>query len=329
MAQFGTVFCKNISITRFEDGAWQEPAIQPLAPLPMHPAAHVFHYASSCFEGFKAYRWDDGRAHIFRLQDHIARMRRSAGSMCLPVPDTELLAGMVKSLVATEVAEIPRPPSALYLRPTLIGTLKNIGAAASPATEAMLFILASPVGDYFEGGSRPLKLLVDDQHTRATEQMGSTKTGGNYASALGPIMDAKAKYGVDQVLFCPDGDVQETGAANFLLISDDEVITKPLSNMFLHGVTRDSILKIAADLGYKISERDFTVDELLAAVPTYEATLSGTAACLAPVGCLVHNGKEILVRDGKAGPNTEKLRSALQQIHYGQAPDTHNWLTQV
>jgi len=329
MEQFGTVFCNNISIARFEDGAWQEPAIQPLAPLPMHPAAHVFHYASSCFEGFKAYRWDDGRAHIFRLQDHIARMRRSARSMCLPVPDTELLAGMVKSLVANEVAEIPLPPSALYLRPTLIGTLKNIGAAASPTTEATLFILASPVGDYFEGGSRPLKLLVDDQHTRATEQMGSTKTGGNYASALGPIMDAKAKYGVDQVLFCPDGDVQETGAANFLLISDDEVITKPLNNMFLHGVTRDSILKLAADLGYKISERDFTVDELLAAVPTYEATLSGTAACLAPVGCLVYNGEEILVRDGKAGPNTEKLRSALQEIHYGQAPDTHNWLTQV
>ena len=329
MEQFGTVFCNNISIARFEDGAWQEPAIQPLAPLPMHPAAHVFHYASSCFEGFKAYRWDDGKAHIFRLQDHIARMRRSARSMCLPVPDTELLAGMVKSLVANEVAEIPLPPSALYLRPTLIGTLKNIGAAASPTTEATLFILASPVGDYFEGGSRPLKLLVDDQHTRATEQMGSTKTGGNYASALGPIMDAKAKYGVDQVLFCPDGDVQETGAANFLLISDDEVITKPLNNMFLHGVTRDSILKLAADLGYKISERDFTVAELLEAVPTYEATLSGTAACLAPVGCLVYNGEEILVRDGKAGPNTEKLRAALQEIHYGQAPDTHNWLTQV
>jgi branched-chain amino acid aminotransferase len=329
MEQFGTVFCNNISIARFEDGEWQEPAIEPLAPLPVHPAAHVFHYASSCFEGFKAYRWEDGRAHIFRLQDHVARMRRSARSMCLPVPDTELLVGMVTSLVANQVADIPPPPSALYLRPTLIGTLQNIGAAASPATEATLFILASPVGDYFEGGSRPLKLLVDDQHMRATEQMGSTKTGGNYASALGPIMDAKAKYGVDQVLFCPDGDVQETGAANFLLISDDEVITKPLNNMFLHGVTRDSILKLAADLGYKISERDFTVDELLAAVPTYEATLSGTAACLAPVGCLVHDGKEIPVRDGKPGPNTEKLRSALQEIHYGLASDRYNWLTQV
>lgn len=329
MAQFGTVFCDNISIARFQDGAWQESAIEPLAPLPLHPAAHVFHYASSCFEGFKAYRWEDGNARIFRLHDHVARMQRSAASMHLPVPDAGLLAGMVKGLVAKQVEDIPAPPGSLYLRPTLIGTLQNIGAAAAPSTEATLFVLAGPVGDYFEGGARPLKILVDDQRARTTEQLGSTKTGGNYASALGPILDAKAEYGVDQVLFCPDGDVQETGAANFLLVSDDEIITKPLNTMFLHGVTRDSILKLGADLGYKISERDFTVDELLAAVPNYEATLSGTAACLAPVGRLVYKGEEILVRDGNPGPNTEKLRSALQEIQYGHSADKYDWLTQV
>jgi len=329
MAQFGTVFCDNIAIAHFQDGAWQEPAIEPLAPLPLHPAAHVFHYSSSCFEGFKAYRWEDGRARIFRPHDHIARMQKSAASMHLPIPDADLLTGMVTGLVANQVEDIPEPPGSLYLRPTLIGTLENIGAAASPSTEATLFILTSPVGDYFEGGARPLKLLVDGQHARTTEQLGSTKTGGNYASALGPILDAKAQYGADQVLFCPNGDVQETGAANFLLINDDEIITKPLNSMFLHGVTRDSVLKLGADLGYRISERDFTVDELLAAVPNYEATLSGTAACLAPVGRLVYNGEEILVRDGNPGPNTEKLRLALQEIQYGQAPDRHNWLTQV
>ena len=215
------------------------------------------------------------------------------------------------------------------MRPTLIGTLKNIGAAAAPSTEATLFVLASPVGDYFAGGAATLKLLVEDKRARSTEQLGSTKTGGNYAAALGPTLEAKEKYGVDQVLFCPDGDVQETGAANFLLISDDEIITKPLDTSFLHGMTRDSILKLGAELGYRINERNFTVQELLAWAASYEATLSGTAACLSPVGSLVYNGEEIKVRDGNPGPNTAKLQKALQDIQYGLAADTHGWLTEV
>ncbi|MEM8683653.1 MAG: branched-chain amino acid aminotransferase [Pseudomonadota bacterium] len=329
MTQFGTSFCDHFATARFENGAWQAPEIVPLRPLEMHPASHVFHYASTCFEGFKAYRWDDGKARVFRLQDHAARMQRSAASLRLPVPEADLLAGMVTELVRHHESDIPSPPSSLYLRPTLIGTLPNIGAAAAPSSEALLFVLASPVGDYFTGGARPLKLLVDDERARSTEQLGSTKTGGNYAAALGPTLDAKEAYGVDQVLFCPDGDVQETGAANFMLISDDEVITKPLDSSFLHGMTRASILTLAAEAGYTVTERNFTVAELLAWSKTYEAALSGTAACLTTVGTLVYRGEEIPVRDGGVGPNTEKLRGLLQSIQYGETPDTHGWLTVV
>ena len=329
MAKFGTVFCENFAIARFEDGAWQPAEIRPVAPLPMHPASHVFHYASTCFEGFKAYRWDDGKVHVFRLHDHVTRMQNSAASLRLPIPDADLLAGMVTDLVRTQADDIPPPPSSLYLRPTLIGTLENIGAAAAPSTEATLFVLASPVGDYFAGGATTLKLLVDDKTARSTEQLGSTKTGGNYAAALGPTLAAKEKYGVDQVLFCPNGDVQETGAANFLLISDTEVITKPLHSSFLHGMTRDSILKLAADLGYTVNERNFMVSELFEFVKTHEAALSGTAATLASVGTLVYQGEEIQVLDGQPGPNVTKLRKALQDIQYGQASDAHGWLTAV
>ena len=295
----------------------------------MHPASHVFHYASTCFEGFKAYRWADGKGRIFRLPDHVARMQRSAASLRLPIPDADLLAGMVIDVVHKNIDDIPEPPASLYLRPTLIGTVQNIGAAAAPSPEATLFVLCSPVGDYFAGGAAALKLLVEDEKARTTEQLGSTKTGGNYAAALGPTLDAKEKYGVDQVLFCPNGDVQETGAANFLLISDDEIITKSLDTTFLHGMTRDSILKLGAELGYTISERPFTVDELLEKVKTYEACLSGTAATLSPVGALVYHGKEIPVRDGQPGPNRKKLQTALQNSQYGIEPDTHGWLTEV
>ena len=329
MGQFGTEFCDHIAIARYSSGAWKEASIEPLRPIPMHPAAHVFHYASSCFEGFKAYKWNDGTARIFRLSDHVARMLKSAESLRMPIPDTAQLSSMVKDLVARQIADIPSPPSSLYLRPTLIGTLENIGAAAAPTTEATLFVLASPVGDYFAGGSATLKVLVEDQRARSTEQLGSTKTGGNYAAALGPTLDAKSEFGVDQVLFCPNGDVQETGASNFLLISDKEVITKPLDSSFLHGMTRDSVLKLADGLGYEVNERNISVSELLELAATHEAALSGTAACLSPVGSLVYHGTEIKVRDGNSGPNTEKLRKALQDIQCGLAPDPHGWLTTV
>ncbi len=329
MSAFGTVFTENLAIIRCADGQWGDAALEPVKDLALHPAAHVLHYASTCFEGFKAYRWKDGSVHVFRLADHAARMSRSADSLRLPFPGTDVLSAMVLDLIRECVADVPQPPGALYLRPTLIGTTPNIGAAASPAKDAILYVLASPVGDYFAGGSKALRILVDDTRFRTAEQLGSTKTGGNYAAALGPTLEAKAKFAVDQVLFCPNGDVQETGAANFLLISDDEILTKPLDTSFLHGVTRASILTLAADLGYKVIERDFTVKELLERVRTSEAALSGTAACLTPVGTLVYKGEEISVGGGKGFANTERLRAALCDIHSGARADSHGWLTQV
>ena len=123
--------------------------------------------------------------------------------------------------------------------------------------------------------------------------------------------------------------MQETGAANFMLISDEEIITKQLDTSCFHGMTRDSILTLGRELGYKISERNFKVAELLEKVSEFEAVLTGTAACLSPVGGLVYDGNEITVRDGNPGPNAAKLQKALQDIQYGLAPDTHGWLTDV
>lgn len=329
MSVFGTEFCDQFSVARYVNDAWHKDGLQPLAPIPMHPASHVLHYASTCFEGFKAYRWEDGSVHVFRLNDHVARMQKSAASLRLPVPDADILRDMVLSLVDASRDAVPAYPGALYLRPTLIGTLQNIGAAASPSTEAMLFVLASPVGDYFAGGMKPLKILIDDQNARSTRQLGSTKTGGNYAAALSPTLDAKAKYGVDQVLFCPTSDVQETGAANFLIIGEDSVLTKPLDASFLHGMTRASTLTIAKDLGYDVAERDFTVDDLLTLISDHDAALSGTAASLTPIGEMIFQDKRYAVNSGSDFSSTLKLRDALADIHCGRRDDKHGWLTSV
>ncbi|MEA3198126.1 MAG: branched-chain amino acid aminotransferase, partial [Gammaproteobacteria bacterium] len=275
------------------------------------------------------FRRADGTVHVFRMDRHIQRMRQSARQLVLPEPDAAQLADMVRAVIDRCRDAVPEAPGALYLRPILFGTTANIGAAATPATEATLMVLASPVWDYFSGGMKPLRILVDDENTRSAAQMGMVKTGGNYAAALGPTLSARAKHQVDQVLFCPGGKVQETGAANFLLIRDGELLTRGLDTTFLHGVTRDSLLTMARDLGYKVAERTFDVKEMLDWVKTGEAALSGTAAVLAGVGTLIYRGTEHRVGNGDVGPLTRALRAQLVAIQQGEAPDQHGWLERV
>jgi branched-chain amino acid aminotransferase len=326
---FGTVLTSHMAVATYQGGRWSKSEIKPVAPIELSPAAHVLHYASTCFEGFKAFRRADGSIHIFRMDRHIQRMLQSARQLVLPEPDPVQLADMVRAVIKRCIDAVPEAPGALYLRPILFGTTANIGAAATPAAEASLIVLASPVWDYFAGGMKPLRILVDDENTRSAAQMGMVKTGGNYAAALGPTLSARAKYQVDQVLFCPGGQVQETGAANFLLIRDGKLLTRSLDTTFLHGVTRDSLLALARDLGYEVSERPFDVKEMLDWVRTGEAALSGTAAVLAGVGTLIYRGTEHKVASGDVGPFTRALRAKLVAIQQGEAPDQHGWLEPV
>ncbi len=326
---FGTQISRTMAVARYDAGGWSTPALEKTAPLALDPAAHVLHYSSSCFEGLKAYRHDDGSVHAFRLDRHCARFAASAEVLCLPMPPVALVRSMILDLVAACRDDIPPYPGALYIRPVLLGTEPNIGAAAKASSEALLFVLASPVGDYFQGGEKPLKLMIEESGMRSAPHFGMVKTGGNYASALRCIQQAREAFGADQVLFCPDGQVQETGAANFLLLDDQRIMTKGLDSAILHGVTRDSLLSLGGELGYEIVERDFTVDQLLEWVTHGEAALSGTAAVLASVGSIVRGGVEHHVGDGGIGANAKRLRKALADIHAGRAADTFDWLTEV
>ncbi|WP_158968016.1 branched-chain amino acid aminotransferase [Paraglaciecola sp. L3A3] len=331
MSAFGTVFMPKMALTTFENGQWSEAKTVSSDSIQLHPGAHVLHYSSTCFEGLKAFKHQDGSVHVFRMDQNINRFDQSSNLLHLPQVNQQQVSDMILDIVAQYKDEIPEPPGSMYIRPTHIGTEAAVGKAAAPSATSILYVLISPVGDYFAGGSRPLRILLDETGMRCAPHMGMIKSGGNYASALGPILQAKEQVQADQILFCPNGDVQETGAANFILIDGNEVITKALSSEFLHGVTRDSVLKIAADLGMTVSERDLTVTELLerAAKPNVEAALSGTAAVLTSVGTLIHNGQEYKVGTGENGPTTQKLRQALNEIQWGQAEDNHNWLTEV
>ncbi|MEZ5533353.1 MAG: branched-chain amino acid aminotransferase [Steroidobacteraceae bacterium] len=326
---FGTVLTDKMAVAEFRDGRWQAHELKPVAPLPLHPAAHVLHYGSECFEGFKAYRRPDGSVGVFRMDRHIERMRQSARQLVLPEPDAAKLADMVREVIRACREQVPESPGALYLRPLLIGTTPNIGAAATPSTSALLVVLASPVWDYFSGGAKALRIFVEDQKTRTASHLGVVKTGGNYAAALGPTLEARKEFAVDQVLFCPGGSVQETGAANFLLLREGHVLTRSLDSSFLHGVTRDSLLTMARDMGFRIEERPFDVAEMLEWVKSGEAALSGTAAVLAGVGTLVTRKGEHRVGSGEIGPVTQRLRAALVAVQTGQSPDTRGWIERV
>jgi branched-chain amino acid aminotransferase len=318
-----------MATAQYRDGRWDDHEVIPVGPLALSPAAHVLHYASTCFEGFKAFRHADGSVHVFRMDRHIARMRQSARLLVLPEPDAVQLAEMVTAVINRCRDAVPAAPGALYMRPLLIGTTPNIGAAATPPAEASLIVLASPVWDYFAGGMKPLRILVDTHNTRSAAHLGMVKTGGNYAAAMGPTLAARAEYQADQVLFCPGGEVQETGAANFFLIRDGRLMTRSLDATFLHGVTRDSLLTLGRDLGFEVREQVFDVREMLEWAADGEAALSGTAAVLAGVGTLIHEGQERRVGAGDVGPVTRSLRSQLVAIQQGTAPDRHGWLHRV
>ena len=325
-AVFGSVFAPEMPVAKFMNGAWQETQWQPSDKLELHPAAHCLHYGSEIFEGMKAFRHDNNSVHIFQLDAGVERMRKSAAALYLPVPDAMQLKNMIIDLVRRQAHFVPDRRGAAYIRPALIGTESIVGAAGHPSHDALLYVLLSPVGDYFKQGSQ-LRIVVETEHIRCAPHMGSIKTGGNYAAALPWTMIAEEKYQANQVLFCPKGDVQETGASNFILIDGKTLITKPLTSEFLHGITRRSILQAARDNGYTVEERNFTVDEIKQRVSNgAEAVLTGTAAVLSPVTHFIIDGKELLV---KSQSEALKLRKFITDIQYGDAPDTHGWLTKV
>lgn len=328
--EFGTKFMPQMTLSNYDNG-WGDMQTVNADAISLHPGAHVFHYASTCFEGLKAFQHKDGSVKIFRMDKNIERLRQSSDLLYLPPLDLALTEKMITSIVAQYRSEVPAPPASMYIRPTHMGTEAAIGKAADPSDTAMLFILLSPVGDYFSGGEASLRLLLDDVGVRCGPDHGMVKGGGNYASALKHIMRAKKEHNAQQVLFCPDGDIQETGAANFLLVDNESVITKPLDDSFLHGVTRESILTLAREKGLKVEERDFGVEELLerCSRPEAEAGLSGTAAVLAAVTTFIYKGKEYQVGQGKPGPRIREMRAELNAIQWGEVEDKHNWLHTV
>ena len=329
---FGRVFTRRVFTRRYAAGrGWHDAAIGPRSNITLDPGAHILHCGQAIFEGLKAYRRPDGRLGLFRPDANAARFNRSAERLAMPrVEPAEFLAG-IEALLALEHHWAPHADGAsLYIRPVMLATEATLEVRASRTY--LHYVVLSPVGPFFAGGFQPVAVRVEEQHVRAAPGgTGAAKTIGNYAGSLAATEAARAA-GYQQVLWLDSHErrfVEEAGAMNVAFVyGDGEVVTPALSGSILPGITRDSVLRLAPDLGYAVLEARLDVDEVLADIAAghiTEAFCMGTAAVIVPIGRLGRHGKDVVVGGGVAGPVATRIYRRLTDIQYGRADDPYGW----
>jgi branched-chain amino acid aminotransferase len=334
---FGRYFTDHMVTIRWTAGrGWHDEAVVPYGPLALDPASMVLHYGQEIFEGLKAYQQPDGSIASFRPAANAARFRSSAVRLAMaPLPDELFLASL------TELLTVDRawmPPAggeeSMYLRPFMIAT--EVGLGVRPSAEYLYVLIASPAGPYFPSGVRPVDVWLCTDYTRAAVGgTGTAKCGGNYAASLLPQAQA-AEHGCAQVAYLDAAErtwVEEMGGMNIFFVfgSGDtvELVTPELSGSILQGVTRDSLLVLAKELGCQVGERRISAQEWLEGTADGRITevfACGTAAVITPIGRVKHQDGEVTVGDGEPGPVTTRLRALLTEIQRGLAPDTHSWM---
>lgn len=319
---------------------WHAPTITPYGPLAIDPAASVLHYALECFEGMKCYVDKDNKIRLFRPDQNVKRMNKSAHRLLMPAIDSQNFIQLVEELVKLDKKWIPTGEGySLYLRPTLISTHPYIGV--SPSQSCKLYVITSPVGPYYPSGFAPISVYAEHKYARAWPGgTGDAKIGGNYAISIRPAYEA-SKLGYGQVLWLVGGDYQvtEVGTMNmFFYIKNkktgrNELITAPLDGTVLPGITRMSILELCREWGeFDVSERVYTMGELIDAIEDgrmIEAFGAGTAAVVSPVNRVAFKGTDYTIpldasnKQAKAGKLTQRVWDTITGIQYGNIP--HQW----
>ncbi|MFJ4619416.1 branched-chain amino acid aminotransferase [Streptomyces sp. NPDC088812] len=333
---FGRYFTDHMVTIKWTEGrGWHDGQLVPYAPIPLDPATNVLHYAQEIFEGLKAYRRPDGSVATFRPDQNAKRFQRSARRLAMPELPVETFIEACHVLVEQDKAWVPAHggEESLYLRPFMIAT--EVGLGVKPANEYLFLVIASPAGAYFAGGVKPVSIWVSEDRVRAVPGgMGDAKTGGNYAASLLAQAEAAAQ-GCDQVCYLDAVEhrwVEELGGMNLYFVYGNKIVTPTLTGSILEGVTRDSLLTVARDLGYEAEEGRVSVEQWQR--DSENGTLTevfacGTAAVITPVGTVKRAGAEWKQSDGEPGEVTLRLRQALLDIQRGTAEDRHGWMQQL
>ncbi len=338
MPGFGRTFTDNMVTIRWTEGrGWHDARLEPYGPLTLDPATSVFHYAQEIFEGLKAYRRSDGAIATFRPHANAARFRRSARRMAMPELDEDLFVRAIDLLVSQDRDWVPADEgSSLYLRPFMIATHRGLGVN-SPSSSFQFLVIASPSASYFSGSM--VTVWLSEDYTRAAPGgTGEAKCGGNYAAGFVGQRQA-TDNGCDQVVWLDAVErrfVEEMGGMNMFFCYNSgaqaRLVTPALTGTLLPGITRDSLLKLAPDMGIPAAEGRISVSQWRSGSESGELTEAfacGTAAVITPVGRVRSARGEWVVGDGQPGPVTMRLRDELVGIQYGRRPDPYGWIHKI
>ena len=328
---FGYIETDYRYLSTYKDGKWDEGALITDSNVVLNECAGVFQYAQTIFEGLKAYYTKDGRIVCFRPDLNAIRLDESAERLVMPkLPEGRFIEA-VKEVVKANKDFVPPygHGASLYVRPYMMGTNSVIGV--KPADEYQFRILTTPVGPYFKGGAKPIKIRTTDFDRAAPNGTGHIKAGLNYAMSLYAITDAHNEgYAENMYLDAATRThVEETGGANFIFITKDGTLVTPKSNSILPSITRRSLMYVAEHyLGMKVEHRPVHVDELK---DFAEIGLCGTAAVISPVGLIHTKDGDIHVPAGMddMGPITKKLYDTLLGIQHCEIEAPEGWIVEI
>jgi branched-chain amino acid aminotransferase len=333
---FGRVFTDHMALIEYdEQHGWHDARVTARAPFTIDPASPVLHYAQEIFEGLKAYHRPRGRAALFRPDANARRFASSARRLAMPELPEEMFLESIRALVRTDREWIPdSEDGSLYLRPFMFANGSFLGV--KPSSRYIYAVIASSVGSYFKGENPDISLWVTREYIRAAPGgTGAAKCGGNYAASL--LAQAQAiRNGCDQVVFLDAIErrwVEELGGMNVFFVFDDGSLqTPPLTDTILAGITRDSLLTLARDMGLTVREEPYSIEQWEADARNgrlKEAFACGTAAVVTPIGSVKSADGEFRVGGQSIGPLTLRLRTALVDIQRGTAPDPYGWVQEI
>lgn len=325
----GRTFTDHMFLCTYENGAWQTPKIVPMGALTTHPAAMALHYGQAIFEGMKATIDANGTPMLFRPEQNAKRLNFSARRLGMPEFPEDLFVQALKVLVGLDKNWIPpQQGSALYLRPFMYADEAFIGMRA--ATQYKFIIMASPSNPIY---TKRVRLYAETNFIRAAHGgTGEAKAAGNYAAAILPTENAKAK-GYDQVLWLDAHNfksIQEVGTMNIFFKIKGKIITPNLDGAILAGITRMSVIELLRHKGYEVTERPISIDEIIEASKNgtlEEAFGTGTAVGIAMIQEIGY--KDNVIHVSNESPVGQMVLETINGVRAGKIPDELRWMIKI